>query len=108
MCAHQDNRINDFVCLLKLAAVTFQYLIPGCGTNESLQVIGGMSKEITQETFNCLSASIILLIDECFDVVSAHDFELERLAKSIFDLLLHILTTPQSSVTLLRTLGGEL
>ena len=60
-----------------------------------------------QEAFNCLSASVILLIDECFDVVSADEHELERLGGSIFDLLLHLLATPQSSVGLLRTLGGS-
>ena len=66
-----------------------------------------MSKEMTQESFNCLSASVILLVDECLDIVSSDEYKLQTLAKSTFDLLLHILATPQSSVTLLRTLGGE-
>ena len=62
---------------------------------------------MTQEAFNCLSASVILLIDECFDIVSADEYQIEKLGRSVFDLLLHILSTPQSSVTLLRTLGGK-
>ena len=99
----QDIRINDFVHLLKLANQTCQHFIP---SNESLPVL--CPKEITQEAFNCLSASVILLIDECFDVVSVNGYELEKLASSTFGLLLHILSTPQSSITLLRTLGGKL
>ncbi|KAL7539684.1 hypothetical protein ACHAXR_011103 [Thalassiosira sp. AJA248-18] len=91
----QDNRINNFVHLLKLACMSSQYFIPG--DDESLPVLSGLSKEYTQEAFNCLSASVILLIDECFETVSEDDYELESLGKSIFDILLHILTTPQSS-----------
>ncbi len=90
--------------ILKLAGSTCQHFIPGV---ESLPVLGGLSKEMTQETFNCISASVILLIDECFDVVSRDKDELEKLGGRIFDLLLHLLATPQSSVTHLRTLGGK-
>jgi len=103
-CNPKNNRINEFVHLLKLASVTCQHFIPG---DESLPVLGGLSNEMTQEAFNCLSASAILLIDECFDVVSEDEDELEKLGGSLFDVLLHLLTTPQSSVTLLRTLGGS-
>ena len=99
----QDNRINNFIHLLKLASCTCQYFIP---SDESLPVL--CAKEMTQEAFNCLSASVILLIDECFDVVSKDEYELEKLGRSVFDLLLYILSTPQTSVTLLRTLGGKL
>lgn len=104
MCNSEDNRINNFVHLLKLASISCQHFIPG---DESILVLGGLSKEMTQEAFNCLSASVILLIDECFDVVAQDKYHLERLGISVFDLLLHLLSTPQSSVTLLRTLGGS-
>jgi hypothetical protein len=67
----------------------------------------GKTAEMTQESFNCLSASIILVVDECTDILVADSDKTNQLAKSIFDALLHLLATPQSSVTLLRTLGGE-
>ena len=73
----------------------------------SFHVLDGLSKEMTQECYNTLSATVILLIEECFDTVASNEYELEKLAKSVFDLLLHVLATPQSSVTLLRTLGGS-
>ncbi len=91
--------------ILKLAASTCQHFIPG---DESLPVLCGLSKEMTQESFNCVSASAILIIDECFDVVSRDKNKTEKLGVCLFDLLLHLLTIPQSSVTLLRTLGGKL
>lgn len=90
----QDNRINDFVHLLKLASVSCQHFVPG---DVSLPVLGDLSKEMTQEAFNGLAASVILLIDECFDIVSEDAHELDRLCESTFDVLLHILSTPQSS-----------
>ena len=102
----QDNRINDFVHLLKLASSTCQHYIPSNAAS-SFSVIGGLSNEMTQEFFNTLSASVILLIDECFDIVSTDEYEREKLGVSMFDVLLHLLATPQSSVTLLRTLGGK-
>ena len=75
----QKNRINELVRLLKLASTTCQHFIPG---DESLPVF--YPKEMAQESFNTISASVILLIDECFDVVSRDKDELERLGKSVF------------------------
>lgn len=69
-------------------------------------MIGGLSKEMTQEAFNCLSATAILLVDECFDVIARDESRLVHFGESLLDLLLLLLSTPQSSVTLLRTLGG--
>jgi hypothetical protein len=73
---------------------------------ESLPVLGGLSKEIFQEAFNCISASVILIVDECYHVVSRDKDE--QLGGSLFDVLLHLLASPQSSVTHLRTLGSKL
>ena len=87
-----------------MAIVTCQHYVP---TDGSLPVIDGLSKEMTQEAFNCLSATVLLLIDECFDVLSTDEHELEKFGGCIFDTLLHLVATPQSSVTLLRTLGGK-
>eukprot|EP01082_Thalassiosira_pseudonana_P006329 g6139.t1 g6139 contig20:899036-901327(-) len=104
-CRQKDNRINIFVSVLKLACATFQYLMSS--NDVSFHVLDGLSKEMTQECYNTLSATVILLIEECFDTVASNEYELEKLAKLVFDLLLHVLATPQSSVTLLRTLGGS-
>jgi hypothetical protein len=100
----QENRINDFVYLLKLAGVTCQHFI---SIDQSLPVLGGLSKEMAQEASNCISASVILLL-ECYPFVARDGHELEKFGGSTFDLLLHCLASPQSSVTSLRTLGGKL
>lgn len=98
------NQIHQFISLLKLSSTTCQYFIPG---NESFCTLGGLSKEMTQETFNCISATVILLVEECIDYFASNRYEMEKLAKGVFDLLLHVTATPQSSITLLRTLGGK-
>ena len=48
-----------------------------------------------------------LIVDECVDLGVLGSVKNDQLGRSVFDALLHLLTTPQSSVTLLRTLGGE-
>ncbi len=102
--------MNDFIALLKLAGSTCQHFIlktmDSTSGEVSLPVLGGLSKEITQESYNCISASVILCVDEYYHVVSSGKYEPD--ATSIFDALLHLLVFPQSSVTHLRTLGSEL
>jgi len=100
----RSDQILQFCRLLKLAGTTCQYFIP---SNASFFILGGLSNEMTQETFNCISATVILVVEECIDNFAANSHELEKLAISVFDLLLHVMATPQSSVTLLRTLGGS-
>lgn len=63
---------------------------------------------MAQEASNCISASVILLLDECYSFVARDGDEVEKFSGSTFDLLLHCLASPQSSVTSLRTLGGKL
>ena len=101
---NKSDQIHKFCRLLKLAGTTCQYFIP---SDESFYTLGGLSKEMTQESFNCISATVILLVEECIDHFSTDITDLEKLAKSVFELLLEIMATPQSSVTLLRTLGGS-
>ena len=67
--------------------------------------MANLTSEMVQESFNSLSATIILVVDECLDVIS-NDESFAKLGCSIFDVLLQLLATPQSSVTLLRTLGA--
>ena len=88
-----------------MANVTLQHLF--VSTQNWIGILGGKAKEMSQESFNCLSAAIILVVDECADNIIGNDKKTTHLAKSIFDALLHLLSTPQSSVTLLRTLGGK-
>ena len=63
---------------------------------------------MVQEAFNCISASVILLLDECYTFVARDGDGVENFGGSTFDLLLHLLASPQSSVTSLRTLGSKL
>jgi hypothetical protein len=86
-----------------LAGSSCQHFI--ISDEESLPVLGGLSKEIAQEAFNCISASVILIVECYHDVSRDKD---ERLDGSLFDVLLHLLASPQSSVTHLRTLGSKL
>jgi hypothetical protein len=80
-----------------LAGSTSQnFIVSG---DESLPVLGGLSKEIFQEAFNSISASVILIVDECYHVVSRDNDELELLGVSLFGVLLQLLASPQSSVT---------
>jgi len=72
-----------------------------------VEITGEKNEEMIQESFNCLSASIILVVDECFDYLIGDADKTNHLAKDVFNVFLHLLSTPQSSVTLLRTLGGE-
>jgi hypothetical protein len=86
-----------------LAGSSCQHFI--ISDEESLPVLGGLLKEIAQEAFNCISASVILIVECYHDVSRDKD---ERLDGSLFDVLLHLLASPQSSVTHLRTLGSKL
>ena len=68
--------------------------------------VSGNSTWLVQESFNTLCATAILLVDECADIISSSQVELRKMAYSVFDLLLHILAIPHSSVTHLRALGA--
>ena len=49
-----------------------------------------------------------MLVDECAQPISAFPREEQKMTQEILDLLLHVLTAPQSAVTHLRTVGGAL
>ena len=61
---------------------------------------------LIQESFNTICATIILLIDEYADVTLSNPGERSTIAQIIIDLLLFIVTVPQSSITLTRALGA--
>lgn len=66
-----------------------------------------MSPWLVQESFNTISAASIVLVDECCDVLASRSsYDHRSLIESALELLLEIVSTPQSSVTLLRGLGA--
>jgi len=99
--------IHRVIRLLRLSCSTFQCLVDA-------SKIGGnaldstLSPWLLQESFNSICASIILIIDECTSTIMDHPRELKMMARGTLDLLLQILTVPQSAVTHLRTVGGAL
>lgn len=65
-----------------------------------------MAPWLLQESFNIISASSILLVDECYEILSQHPYEQSKMVEGTLDLLLQIIASPLSSVTLLRALGA--
>jgi hypothetical protein len=61
-----------------------------------------------QESFNTICATTNIVVDACVNLVSSYPHEQRKMIQGLLDLLLHILTTPQSSVTHLRAVGGAL
>ncbi|GKY93334.1 hypothetical protein MPSEU_000301000 [Mayamaea pseudoterrestris] len=101
--------IHRFVRLLRLGSATFQCLI-NCSPHKNLTKELGhdIAQWIVQESFNTICATAIVVVDECANRLAAFPKEQERVAAGILDLLLHILTMPQSPVTHLRAVGGAL
>jgi hypothetical protein len=64
--------------------------------------------ESLQESFNTICATIIVVVEECASPLSTFPHEQKAIVQGILDLLLHVLTTPQSSVTHLRAVGGAI
>ena len=67
-----------------------------------------LSSWLLQESFNTICATATLLVDECTIPISSYPREQKKMAQGILDLLLHILTIPQSAVTHLRSVGAAL
>jgi hypothetical protein len=63
---------------------------------------------LLQESFNTVCATVTLLVDECTISISSYPREQKKMAQGVLDLLLHILTIPQSAVTHLRSVGAAL
>jgi hypothetical protein len=68
----------------------------------------GMSPWLLQESFNTVCAATNTVVEECVHITSSFPHDQEKIMTGILDLLLHLLTTPQSPVTHLRALGGAL
>lgn len=54
----------------------------------------------------CTATNIV--VEFCAGLTSNYPHEEQKMLHGLLDLLLHILTTPQSSVTHLRAVGGAL
>jgi hypothetical protein len=61
-----------------------------------------------QESYNTICATTNIVVDACVNLVSSYPQEQRKMMQGLLDLLLHILTTPQSSVTHLRAVGSAL
>jgi hypothetical protein len=99
--------IHRIIRLLRLSSSTFQCLVDE-STNGENSLDPELLPWLLQESFNSICASIILIIDECTSAMMNFPRELKKMAQGTCDLLLHILTVPQSAVTHLRTVGGAL
>mmetsp|Transcript_3869 Transcript_3869/g.7417 ORF Transcript_3869/g.7417 Transcript_3869/m.7417 type:complete len:2553 (+) Transcript_3869:270-7928(+) len=96
----KDTESLKFLNALKLCIPSFQCLA-------SDHITPRMSPWLIQESFNTVSAASIVLVDECCDVlVSRSTFHAKNLTEGVLELLLQIISSPLSSVTLLRGLGA--
>jgi hypothetical protein len=102
-----DFAIHRIIRLLRLSSSTFQCLVDETTSGENA-LDSSLLPWLLQESFNSICASIIVIIDECTFTITKHPRELKKMAQGTVDLLLQILTVPQSAVTHLRTVGGAL
>jgi len=102
----KEGQVHQFIHVLKLCTSTFQGLITGNTLfSKESPTMNTIYPWLTQESFNTISAISILLLEES-DMMTHIPFERKKMVRGILDLLLHIISTPQSSVTLLRALGA--
>jgi hypothetical protein len=94
--------------VLKLCHGSFQGLITPQMTESSSNPdvsLSNLTPWIVQECFNiCAAANVI--VDECADIIRSIPLEKKKLVSGLANLLLSIMSSPQSSVTQLRALGG--
>mmetsp|Transcript_27834 Transcript_27834/g.67387 ORF Transcript_27834/g.67387 Transcript_27834/m.67387 type:complete len:1050 (-) Transcript_27834:115-3264(-) len=105
----QDLRIHRFIRLLRLGSSTFQSFVDQkrhCMF--PLEIDQRISPWLLQESFNILCATTIVVVEESANPISELPSEQRKMMQGILDLLLHVLTTPQSSVTHLRAVGGAI
>lgn len=104
--------LSKFIRLIKMCILSFQGFIGESSSKNFTRVFNGTTRYVqditwlVQESFNTICAVIILLIDECADILLAFPDERKKSAQGVFDCILFVLTTPQSSVTQTRGLGA--
>ena len=108
-CDPRNIRVHRFIRLLRICSSTFQGFVnrPRQSSLPS-NVDTGLSAWLLQESFNTICATTNAVVEACVDFTSNYPHEKRKVMQGLIDLLLHILTTPQSSVTHLRALGGAL
>jgi Dock homology region 2 len=105
----QDAKIHRFIRLLRLSSSTFQSFVDlPRHANFPSQVDKGLSPWLLQESFNTVIAATILVVEQSAPILSHSTLEKMKVLTGIMDLLLHLLSTPQSVVTHLRAMGGSL
>ncbi|GAX13614.1 hypothetical protein FisN_14Lh378 [Fistulifera solaris] len=107
-CDSQNMRIHRFVRLLRLCSATFQTFTESHGNFSPSNFNSVVAPWLLQESFNTICATAIMIIEECIGLTSNDPPQQEKLLQGILDLLLNVLTSPQSSVTHLRVAGGAL
>jgi len=107
-----NTSLSKFIRLIKMCILSFQVFIGDSTSKQFSRVFNGIPRYVqditwlVQESFNTICAMIILLIDECADILLVFPEERKKTAQGVFDCLLFVLTTPQSSVTQTRGLGA--
>lgn len=72
------------------------------------EVDKGLSPWLLQESFNTVVAATIMVVEQSAPLLTNRTLEKMKVLTGIMDLLLHLLSTPQSVVTHLRAMGGAL
>lgn len=108
-CDPKNIRVHRFIRLLRICSSSFQGFVdrPRKSSLPS-RTVTDLSAWLLQESFNTICATTNTVVEACVDFTSKYPQEKRKVMQGLIDLLLHILTTPQSSVTHLRALGGAL
>ena len=108
-CDPNNIRVHRFIRLLRICSSTFHGFLEHQGTDPAAtDAESGLSPWLLQESFNTVCATTNTVVESCVDFKARFPQEGRKVMQGLIDLLLHILTTPQSSVTHLRALGGAL
>mmetsp|Transcript_42396 Transcript_42396/g.102457 ORF Transcript_42396/g.102457 Transcript_42396/m.102457 type:complete len:2457 (+) Transcript_42396:97-7467(+) len=105
----KNIRIHRFIRLLRLGSSSFQSFFDQerHGTLPT-EIDKAISPWLLQESFNTMCATTIVVVEECASPLATYPSEQKAIVQGILDLLLHVLTTPQSAVTHLRAIGGAI
>ena len=103
-CLSTDSKLSTFIRILKMCTLSFQGFI-GLTSSALYGIVNDVSW-LVQEAFNTICATIILVVDECSDLMLSNTQGRRAAAQGIFDLILFILTIPQSTITQARGLGA--
>jgi Dock homology region 2 len=104
--AVQNMGIHRFIRLLRLCAATFQSFVDLKSHTVLPETDIASSPWLLQESFNTLCATTIIVVDVGVKNLGSNPDEKKKMMHGVLDLLLLVLTSPQSSVTHLRAVGG--